>query len=136
MINHSIIPKDCWQDLRACRGQSFWVLSDGYTLRLLIGRDRRVSVGNTHSHSAQWALAVRHAGSLEAVGENGRLIGEFASSGGVHGPSVSGAALGRLAKPSPHGYNDCSQDYSQAEGYTEHHHHVTTEGSHSDRCGG
>lgn len=71
-------------------------------------------------------MAVRQAGSLEAMATNGRLIGELASSRGMHGPSADRAALRGLAKLSPNSHHDGSQNYSQAKGDTNHHDHVTT----------
>lgn len=78
-------------------------------------------------------MAVRHAGSLEAVATDGCFVGELAPSGGMHGPSADGAALGGVAKLSPHGHHDGRQNHSQAEGDAEHHHHINTQGCDSNR---
>lgn len=78
-------------------------------------------------------MAVRHAGSLEAVATDGRFIRQLAPSGGMHGPSVDGAALRSLAKLSPYGHHNGRKNHSQAEGDAEHHHHIHTEGCDSNR---
>lgn len=66
---------------------------------------------------------------------DGRLVGELASPGGVHGASADGTALRGPAQLPPQSDQDSGQNHSQAKGDASHHDHVTPQGRDSDGHG-
>lgn len=78
-------------------------------------------------------MAVRPAGSLEAVATDGGFIRELAPSRGMHGASADRAAPRSLAKLPPHSHHNRRQNHSQAERDAEHHHRINSEGRDSNR---
>lgn len=140
-VNNSLnIPKYCWQHLQTWGGQPFWVLWDlrdrhhqGLWERLAA---QQCSIFLGYTHTPKEAMAIWHAGSLEAVATYRGLIRELASSRGMHGPSADGAALRGVAKLPPHSHHNSSQNHSQAKGDASHHNHVSTKGRVPDRRSG
>lgn len=138
-FNHLNVPKHCGQHLLTSGRQPFWVLRDRYhqgPWHRQVLEDRRGFLGYTRTSTPERAVAVWLAASSEAVATDGRFVRELAPSGGMHGPSVDGAALRSLAKLSPHAHHNGRQNHSQTEGDAKHHHHINTEKCDSNRHGG